>query len=121
MGWPQTDSILFSLSHHLYSIIVVILSFLCHSIMLLVYNDIMILLYYHIIVLLDYSANILPPAPPGHCHCLSHTRPSAIVLSVAMSSLEAVDNSAAEDGVFYQNHQSAVGIASPDARPTAAA
>ena len=120
MGWPQTDSILFSLSHHLYSIIVVILSFLCHSIMLLVYNDIMILLYYHIIVLLDYSANILPPAPPGHCHCLSHTRPSAIVLSVAMSSLEAADNSTAEESVSDHDYQTIVDIALPDARPIAA-
>jgi hypothetical protein len=87
------------------------MSFSCHSIVLLLYYDIMILLYYYIIILLYYSAILLPPAPPGRRHCSSHARPSAAVLSVAMSSLEAADNS----------DQSVVDVASPDARPTAAA
>ena len=78
-----------------------------------------ILLYYYIIISLYYLANILPPAPPGRRHYLSHARPSAAILSAAMSSLEGADNSAAEDGVSNQDHQSVVNVASPDARPTA--
>ena len=81
----------------------------------------MILLYYYINILLYYSVNILPQAPPGRRHCLSYAHPSAAKLSVTMSSLEAADKSAAEDGVSDQNYQSVVDIASPDARPTAAA
>jgi len=70
-------------------------------------------------ILLYYSANVLPPAPPGRRRCSSHARPSTAVLSVAMSSLEGADNSAAEDGVSNQDHQSVVNVASPDARSTA--
>ena len=78
---------------------------------------IVLLLYYYIIILLHYSANILPPALPGRRRCLSHARPSTAVLTVAMSSLEEADNSAAEGGVSNHVHQS-VNVASLDARPT---
>ena len=81
----------------------------------------MILLYYYIIILLYYSANSLPPAPPGRRHCSFNARPSAAVLSVAMSSLEATDNHAAEDSVSDHDYQSVVDVSSPDACPTAAA
>ena len=106
--------LLFSLSYHSCSIIPVIMSSSLHLIVLLLYDYIIISLY--------YSANILPPAPPGHRCCLTNACPFVAVLSVAMSSLEGADNSTAEDCVSNQDHQSVVNVGTvvlPDTQSTA--